>query len=387
MNKKTREIAENKNKLEIDEKKPREKSGNKRKLVKDNPSLEFFFSFQDLWRLNRNCDHCRDFRGEFTVRTRRDFRGAQFNSQEWVHWDFSPIFQIWILWWLGLDSLAVWTAAFARGLEFSKIFQEAQVLDFWARGLDRSVASAEYETKNEEFAIFKKLKLFPEFCPVLAIYFRWEPCIYLIYLFLFRLDAFLGSVFWKIAKNHKKPQPSHQSQTCPLVPRGISSLFKRKSPCAQATRRKLVTSPVSLPVFIVFVYIVYMTWMKLELQKNRKTFLLFDHFWPGFDFFSLTKFRNSHLPRIHGRKWSKVLVLFMAKLKLPRRAVEFFFHPTCFVQPPNAVVSKVFQGFGLGLGWPSLQDWYNVLFQLREQVEKRDCGSQTENSGFIFARK
>ena len=280
--------------------------------------------------------------------TRRDFSGSQFNSQEWVHRDFSPIFQIWILWWLGLDSLAVWTAAFARGLEFSKIFQEAQVLDFWARGLDRSVASAEYETKNEEFAIFKKLKLFPEFCPVLAIYFRWEPCIYLIYLFLFRLDAFLGSVFCKIAKNHKKPQPSHQSKTCPLVPRGIASLFKRKSPCS---KKKEDLSPVqSVCLFLLCLFtLLIMTWMKLELQKNQKNISFIWPFLAWIWFFSLTKFRNWHLPRIHGRKWSKVLVLFMAKLKLPQRAVEFFFHPTCFVQPPNAVVSKVFKGFGLGL--------------------------------------
>ena len=369
-------------------KKTREKSENKQKLVKENPSLEFFFSFQDPWTLNRNCDHHRDFRGEFTVGTRRDFSGSQFNSQEWVSRDFSPIFQIWILWWLGLDSLAVWTAAFARGLEFSKIFQEAQVLDFWARGLDRSVASAEYETKNEEFAIFKKLKLFPEFCPVLAIYFRWEPCIYLIYLFLFRLDAFLGSVFWKIAKNHKKPQPSHQSQTCPLVPRGISSLFKRKSPCAQATRRKLVTSPVSLPVFIVFVYIVNYdlneTWIA---KKPEKPFFYLTIFGLDLIFFidKISKFAFAPNPR---PKMVKSVSIIYGKIEIaPEGCRIFFFHPTCFVQPPNAVVSKVFQGFGLGLGWPSLQDWYNVLFQLREQVEKRDCGSQTENSGFIFARK
>ena len=293
--KKTREIAENKQTWNWWKEKLVKSLKINQKLVKENPSLELFFSFQDLWTLNRNSGHRRDFRGEFTVGTRRDFSGSQFDSQEWVHRDFSPIFQIWILWWLGLDSLAVWTAAFARGLEFSKIFQEAQVLDFWARGLDRSVASAEYETKNEEFAIFKKLKLFPEFCPVLAIYFRWEPCIYLIYLFLFRLDAFLGSVFCKIAKNHKKPQPSHQSKTCPLVPRGIASLFKRKSPCS---KKKEDLSPVqSVCLFLLCLFtLLIMTWMKLELQKTRKTFLLFDHFWPGFDFFHWQNFEIGICP-------------------------------------------------------------------------------------------
>ena len=127
------------NKLEIDEKKKtREKSENKQKLVKENPSLEFFFSFQDPWTLNRNCDHHRDFRGEFTVGTRRDFSGSQFDSREWVCRDFWPIFQ---LWWLGIDGLAVWTPAFCPWPRIFEDSQDFQVLDFWARGLDRSVAT------------------------------------------------------------------------------------------------------------------------------------------------------------------------------------------------------------------------------------------------------
>ena len=276
-------------------KKTREKSGNKRKLVKDNPSLEFFFSFQDLWTLNRNCDHCRDFRGEFTVRTRRDFRGAQFNSQEWVPRDFSPIFQIWILWWLGLDSLAVWTAAFARGLEFSQIFQEAQVLDFWARGLDRSVASAEYETKNEEFAIFKKLKLFPEFCPVLAIYFRWEPCIYLIYLFLFRLDAFLGSVFGKSRKITRSPSQATKAKlvhlsrvVLPACSRENRRVPRRKKTCHQSSQFACFYC-----VCLHCLHDLNETWIA---KKPEKTFLLFDHFWPGLDFFHWQNFEIGICP-------------------------------------------------------------------------------------------
>ena len=369
-------------------KKTREKSENKQKLVKENPSLEFFFSFQDPWTLNRNCDHHRDFRGEFTVGTRRDFSGSQFNSQEWVSRDFSPIFQTWILWWLGLDSLAVWTAAFARGLEFSKIFQEAQVLDFWARGLDRSVASAEYETKNEEFAIFKKLKLFPEFCPVLAIYFRWEPCIYLIYLFLFRLDAFLGSVFGKSRKITRSPSQATKAKLVHLS-RVVFPACSRENRRVHKPQEENLSPVQSVCLFLLCLFtLLIMTWMKLELQKKQKNISFIWPFlaWIWFFFIDkISKFAFAPNPR---PKMVKSVSIIYGKIEIaPEGCRIFFFHPTCFVQPPNAVVSKVFQGFGLGLGWPSLQDWYNVLFQLREQVEKRDCGSQTENSGFIFARK